>query len=822
MEKVQNFIFQYRQLGKPVGDDMNKKIRILVVDDDPDINFATRRVLTQAGYEVAGVATGSEGVEFTKINKPGLVLLDIVLPDINGFEVCKQIKAEQELEGTYIIMLSGERISSEDKAVGLDTGADGYIVRPISNRELVARVQAMLRLQQAEEALKKARAELERRVEERTVELIVANKQLATEIEERKRAEEELRESEHYYRSLLHNMHEEILVIDRDYRITDVNNLFMRTLGRQREDVIGRHCYEVSHELDAPCNTYGEDCMLKKVFETGQPYSSCHEHLRVDGSKVWVDILLSPLKNDKGNVTHVIEAVRDVTDQKQAEEALLQSEEKYRFLVENANDAIFIAQDDMIKFPNPRAEDLTGYSVEELTKIPFADLIHPEDREMVLNRHRRRLKGESPPSTYSFRIITKNGENLWAQINTAPITWEKRKATLNFLRDVTLERKLKSQLIQSQKMEAIGTLAGGIAHDFNNILMAIMGYAEMTGMAIPKESEAHQMLGQVLKAGHRAKDLVKQILGFSRQSKEEKIPTKVSLIVKEVLKLLRASLPSTIEIRHEINVGNDTVMADPIQIHQVLMNLCTNAHHAMSKNGGVLEVGLSNVELDSKNASQYPELLPGSYVKLTVNDTGCGMDQNTLEKIFDPYFTTKEKGVGTGMGLAVVHGIIKNNEGAITVKSEPGKGSTFQILLPLVERELKSATEAMELCPSGNERVLFVDDEEPIMELGKRMLEHLGYDVVALTSSMEALAVFREKPDEFDLVVTDQTMPGLTGEMLTKEILGLRSDIPVILCTGFSEHIAEEQARAIGIKAFLMKPLLLKDIAQTVRKVLDE
>ncbi len=381
---------------------------------------------------------------------------------------------------------------------------------------------------------------------------------------------------------------------------------------------------------------------------------------------------------------------------------------------------------------------------------------------------------------------------------------------------------LQTRLQQAQKMEAIGTLAGGIAHDFNNILSAILGYTEMTGVALPQGHEAHETLEQVLKASHRAKDLVAQILAFSRQSEQEKKPTNLSLIVKEVLKLLRASLPSTIEIRQEITTDKDTVIADPVEIHQVLMNLCTNAHHAMTETGGVLEVTLTPVDLDADEAASYPDLRPGPYVRLTVSDTGHGIDRAIVGQIFDPYFTTKEKGVGTGLGLAVVDGIVKSHGGAITLRSQPGKGSTFDLFFPLVEMEAAPVTETVEQCPRGSECILFVDDEEPLADLGRRMLHHLGYDVISRSSSVEALEAFRAQPDKFDLVVTDQTMPNMTGEMLAKKIMGIRSDIPIILCTGYSEVIREEHAKAIGIRTFVMKPIVLKEIARTVRRVLDE
>ena len=636
---------------------------------------------------------------------------------------------------------------------------------------------------------------------------------------ERKKAEKALQESEEFSSVLLSASPAPIFVANADKSIKYVNPALEKTTGFSLDEIIGSK---------PPYPWWTEETLTKTTSDLEKAVKKgaigLEELFKTKNEEeFWVEITSTPVRvNDE--IKHYIANWVDITARKRTEKELRESEEKYRTVLEANPDPVVVYDiDGKVIYFNPAFTRVFGWTLEKCLGKKM-DVFVPEEawREMQMML-KMVLAGERFSGIETCRY-NKKGEIISVSISGAIYKDQNGNSigSVVNLRDISDQKKLEAQLQQAQKMEAIGTLAGGIAHDFNNILMAIMGYAEMTGIAIPKESEAHQTLGQVLKAGHRAKELVKQILGFARQSKEEKKPIKVGLIAKEVLKLLRASLPSTIEIRYESTARSDTVMADPIQIHQVLMNLCTNAHYAMSQKGGVLEISLSDVELDSKNASQYPDLEPGSYVKLTVSDTGFGMDQGTLERIFDPYFTTKEKGVGTGMGLAVVHGIIKSHRGAITVQSEPGKGSSFQALLPLVEMELKPEVEALELYPQGNERILFVDDEEPIMDLGKRMLGHLGYDVVALTSSMEALAVFREKPNQFDLVITDQTMPGLTGEMLTKEVMRIRPDTPVILCTGFSEHIAEEQARAIGIKAFLMKPLLLKDIAQTVRQVLDE
>ncbi len=385
-------------------------------------------------------------------------------------------------------------------------------------------------------------------------------------------------------------------------------------------------------------------------------------------------------------------------------------------------------------------------------------------------------------------------------------------------------RQMQTKLASSEKFQALGQMASGVAHDFNNILSGIMGYAEMALYDISENSPARKSIEQVLKASNRAEDLVKQILAFSRQSEsdQERRPIQIHHIVQEALKLTRASLPTTIDIHQDISTHGTTVLADPTQIHQIMMNFCTNAHHAMREKGGILEVSLVPVELDSIEVGDYPDLKPGSYLKLSIGDTGDGMDANTMQRIFDPYFTTKEKGVGIGMGLSVVHGIVKRHNGAIKVFSRLGEGSTFQVLLPRIEKEIEYEAEALEPLSLGKERILFVDDEKALIDLGKQMLERLGYKVVSRTSSVEALEAFRSDPEKFDLVITDMTMPNMTGDKLAEEIMAIRPDTPIILCTGFSQLITEGQAKKMGIREFVMKPLVMSDLAKTIRKVLDK
>ena len=383
--------------------------------------------------------------------------------------------------------------------------------------------------------------------------------------------------------------------------------------------------------------------------------------------------------------------------------------------------------------------------------------------------------------------------------------------------------KYERQLQQVLKIQAIGTLAGGIAHDFNNILFPIVGYTELTMDEVSEDSVAHKNLEEILKAAHRAKNLVQQILTFSRQSDQERKPIKIQNIITETLRLLRASIPASIEIIHKIQDDCGHIMGDPTQIHQVIMNLCTNAYQAMQDKGGKLEVILTEIDVGYKEMIDKVGMQPGKHLRLLVKDEGCGMEASVLDRIFEPYYTTKEQGKGTGLGLSVIHGIVKNHGGDITVKSTPGKGTIFQVYLPLIEDvDPDVEFESTDGATKGEERILLVDDEEQIVAMEQQMLENLGYRVTARTDSAEALKVFAEHPQNFDLVITDMTMPHMTGDQLAQKMLDIEPNIPVILCTGFNQVITEEKALAMGIQKFVMKPVVKKELATTIRTVLDQ
>ncbi|BCO10023.1 hypothetical protein GF1_23990 [Desulfolithobacter dissulfuricans] len=518
-------------------------------------------------------------------------------------------------------------------------------------------------------------------------------------------------------------------------------------------------------------------------------------------------------------------------DLEQANKGLRESEAKYRDLINNASDAVVVFEKTgTIHFVNPSFYEMTGYTADEVKKLHFSDLIHPRDLKMCSENFRKRMAGEDIPRNYELRIRSKSGKTIYIDNNASTIKKEGRiTGILSIMRNITARKraeeekeKLKTQLLHMQKQEALGTLAGGIAHDFNNILTAILGYATLVRDSLPENGRAQRDLGQVLKAGERAKNLVQQILTFSRQAEQECHPVQVHLIVKEALKLLRASIPKTIEIRQRICTEDTTILADPTKIHQVMMNLCTNAYQAMRDHGGVLEVRLEPVAVNADLVRMNPELKTGPYLRLTVSDTGHGMDDATLRRIFEPYFSTKKKQGGTGLGLAVVHGIVSGLGGTISVESKLETGTTFHVYFPLADQaETSKGFPDPEPVPGGTESILYVDDEQPIAHLGQRMLESLGYDVTSCTSSVEALDIFSRRPDKFDLVITDQTMPTMTGVDLAMELMRIRPEIPVILYTGFDEMVTPELARQIGIQKLMMKPVAKNELASVIRKILD-
>jgi len=511
--------------------------------------------------------------------------------------------------------------------------------------------------------------------------------------------------------------------------------------------------------------------------------------------------------------------IQKIKERKLAEQALRESEEKYRILVENANDAIFVAQDEVIKFPNPKTENISGYSEEELFKISFADLIHPEDKDMVLDRHRKRLAGGELSSTYSFRIINKTGEELWMQLSTVFINWEGRPATLNFLRDITLQRKLEAQFQYAQRMEAIGTLAGGIAHDFNNLLMGIQGNASLMLLDVVTSHPQYEKLKNIEQYVRNGADLTKQLLGFARGGKYEVKPTDLNDLVKKSSEMFGRT-KKEITIHPKYQEGIWTVEVDQGQIEQVLLNLYVNAWQAMP-GGGELHLQTENVTLDEDFAKPFA-IEGGKYVKTSVTDTGAGMDDATQQRIFDPFFTTKEMGRGTGLGLASAYGIIKNHGGFINVYSEKGEGTTFNIYLPASEKKVIEDKMLSEEVLKGTETVLLVDDEEMITDVGGQFLQRIGYRVLIARNGKEAIEIYEKSKDQIDLVILDMIMPVMGGGETYDRLKEIDPEIKVLLSSGYSIDGEATEILGRGCNGFIQKPFDVKKLSQKTRGILGK
>ncbi len=591
---------------------------------------------------------------------------------------------------------------------------------------------------------------------------------------------------------------------------------------------------------DVPGNASMDDRATGLVKSFGIQAYACHPLLvagKVIGTLCFGTKTRSRLSSqDLDTMSLVADQVTVAIERKRLLETLREREQRYRMVADYTYDwEYWIQPDGAMAYVSPSCERITGYAAEEFISNPalVESIVHPEDREWIA-AHMSECRSLDPGREVcrkDYRIITREGEVRWISHNCRPVrtddgTYLGRRASNRDVTDRVRAReekeKIESQLRHAQKLEAIGTLAGGIAHDFNNILSPIIGYTEMALDDMPESAPSRSDLSQVLAAAGRAKELIKQILSFSHLGEEKVLkPLDLSLVVKEVMKLLHASLPSSIEIKQ--NIHKVAVLADAGQVHQVTVNLCTNAAHAMGEKG-TLKVSLDEMSLNAQDiaAMALLDIKPGRYARLSVSDTGHGMDVDAVNRIFDPYYTTKEVGKGTGLGLAVVHGIVKRHGGEIRVRSELGKGSVFDVLFPVADKEAKAEINRSQSLPRGYERLLFVDDEPAIAQLDGKMLEQLGYRVSTRTSPGDALDLFSSKPSEFDLIITDYTMPHMVGTDLAKEMMRIRRDIPIILCTGFSERISKEDASEIGIKGFAIKPLDRKQLAELVRSVLDE
>jgi len=583
--------------------------------------------------------------------------------------------------------------------------------------------------------------------------------------------------------------------------------------------------FELARSLAHPEDRASWETAVAEAVKRKEPIAIDYRAVRPDGRVIWVRNESEPVFDAEGELIRYIGTAQDITEHKEADEALRDSEERYRALVEQAAEEIFVHDlEGRFRDANAVACEKLGYSKEELLDMCVPDVDPDFIERDDMNRFWSKLQTDAPV-VFRARHRRNDGSTYPVEVSLNPITARGERLVLAFARDISERVRaeeeragLERQLRQSHKMEAIGTMAGGIAHDFNNILGVIVGNAELAMDDLPDFGEARESLKEIADASARARDIVRQLLAYIRRGEEELRPVPARRAVKEAMKLIGASLPKTVRIHTEFKLGRERIMADPTQLHQVLMNLCYNAGQAMHQEGGDLTV---SVDLVTPGEADAAVLGPERCLRIVVADTGPGISEGHIDRIFDPYFTTKKVGQGSGLGLAVALGIIKSWGGVIRAASTVGEGAAFTILLPLTREKPARVTPEQVMAVGGPERILFIDDEPRLAAMVKRLLESLGYRVVTRTDPVEALGLFREDPRAFDAVITDMTMPGMTGDRLAAEIRSLRPEMPILLCTGYSDLVNEKKAGELGVSAFLAKPLRREELAAALRSALN-
>lgn len=786
-------------------------------------------------FQLIGLLT-TDGV-LIEVNKTALKLINIDLSEVVGKlfwdapwwshdpkmqEICKK---------SVLKAAKGEKVRAEATHYD-DQGSLHYIdfsIMPVFDRQgkviyLIPEGRDITDRKIMEEDLRRHQEKLEELVAERTRVLMRTNEELRREIEERKKTEKALKDSEERLRAIFNYTSAVMYVKDLKNRYIGVNRQFSKIFKISEEEIKGKSEYEL-HPYEAARVFVEND---QEVLRRGEPLQFEENIHQDDGVHNYLSIKF-PLYNTDGEMYALCGISTDITERKQIEDALRESERRYRELFNNISDFVYSHDlEGRILDINPAAAESLGYNAAELRGRLIIEFMPEEIKESFTSDYMLRLHNEMHDQGV-LTFLAKDGSEHYIEYRSNMVKHHTREPYVSGSgRDVTdrvtasRERtKLEDRLRQSQKMEAIGTLAGGIAHDFNNILGAMIGYAEMAKLKTSQESPVQRYFDQILKAGGRATELVKHILSFSRQTETERKPLDIGVIVKESLKLLRATLPSTIEINSDIPDNIPTLLADPTHIHQIILNLCTNAAQAMGENRGLMSIKIESIKVEPIDSNNFQTLEPGDYIKLSISDTGPGIPSEIRDRIFDPYFTTKQIGEGTGLGLSTVHGIVETYKGSIDLYSESGQGAVFNIYLPAVAEQSLPESGTAPVYTGGSETILLVDDEETLVHIESEILKNLGYRVESHYSSLSALESFKKDPEKFDIVITDQTMPQMTGIELAAAIKAISPQTPIILCTGYSTTITDERLKAAGISEIIMKPVLASQFSETIRKALD-
>jgi PAS domain S-box-containing protein len=841
--------------------------KILIVDDKPENIFSLKQILSETSAEIISASNGNEALVAILKHNFALAILDVQMPEMNGYELAELIRSEKKTNELPIIFVSAIYSSDHHVFKGYDSGAVDFLVKPFNAGILLSKVNVFIKLDQQNRRLQQS----ENLIREQY---------------------DDLKASELRFESLVNTVPDIVYRIDPEGNFTFVNEAIEK-LGYNPKELIGIHFSSIILPKDAMSVSREEVMKLRQKSQEGfeKPLGLFDERRTDKRKTTGLEIRLIPkigspdligVLENIGEESIVVEVsssgfysdkienknkiflgtvgvIRDITDRKRLEDGLKKAKDeledkvtertvelgrknmaltleiekriKAELCAQKAKEewqeifnaighmAMVLDGDHTILAVNTSTVKQLGKLSEELIGKKCYEVVHDADTHHV-DCPARNI---SDPKRKNIAELAIESMGKSFIVSCTPIFDDSGtlKKIIHVMTDISERKRLEKDLIQAHKMEAIGTLAGGIAHDFNNILTSLLGYTQLILNDVQKGTEIEQDLNEVYKSGLRAKELVRQILTFARKSEDEKMSLRLDLVVKEVIKFIRSSIPTNIKIKDNV-FSKSKVMANATQIHQVIMNLCTNANHAMAAEGGVLEITLKDMDIDGSQIKNMRDVTPGKYIELIVSDTGPGIPSAIMDRIFEPYFTTKTPEEGTGMGLAMVQGIVKGAKGMVKVESKINQGTTFKIFFPITDEEKHSSLPISDILVQGQGHVLLVDDEIVITKLGKRTLEHYGYKITTANNPLDALTIFSKDPDGFDLVVTDLTMPDMKGDRLIKEIQTIRPGTPCVLCTGYSKEIDRDTESIDGLKAILIKPIKQNEFISTIQHLLNK
>ena len=781
--------------------------KVLIVDDAQDRLLVHSMILRKSGFEIIEAVTGNDCLHQAKEHSPDIILLDVVLPDINGIEVCRQLKSDPSTDKILILLVSSIETESLKQSIGLDSGADGYIIFPVSNQELISRVRALERIKQGEDELRRSHQLLKQHSEQ----LERMNRDLEKEIIEHQRTEAALRASEQYARSIINCSLDMIISVDTDRNIVEFNESAQKTFGYTKEEVVGKNVNIL----------YADSEEGKNVHRQTLDYANVQREIlnkKKNGEIFNSFLAASVLRSNSSELLGLVGVSRDITVQKRAEEALLESEERYRLLfTQSPLGIVHFDRNGLLLNANAIVTEIFGISTGNGRSVMYNELIkHPQMIGIIADSltgvpgfFEGEYRSPSSGKVFTIRLITRPVITKGSAVDSVIVIVE----------DITVQTIVQRQLIQAQKLESLGTLAGGIAHDFNNLLAMILGNAELLKKSLEHDPKSRKYVETIVEVAHRGSSISKQMLLFSHNSELKLQPISLTHIIEELKLMLQHFIPKTITIITSSEDENGFINCDKGHIHQVIINLCINAKDAMGDHG-TLTITERMVHSSALN-EKYPNVPVGNYVGLAISDTGPGIDQEILQKIFDPFFTTKEKGKGTGLGLSIVDGIVRSHNGFIDVTSTKGVGTTFTLYFPAVNPVDIVPPAEKAISNLHGKTILVVDDEKVLRQVLKELLEELGCTVMEAPDGVAAVEIYHKHNATIDLIISDLGMPTMNGEEMFEELKKINNSVRVIISSGYLDGTIRTHLVKKGIIEIINKPYKFEEIVSVLELILN-